>query len=101
MKNTVYHDKSLGFTKAVSNTISDMKNIVYRDNPLMIFLGYVSGKAHLPSSGSEYILQNTFEFIKAVSDTVLDMINFAYHDKPWMFIGAMLRSSKSCLIAAQ
>ena len=37
-------------------------------------MGYTSGAARLPSSGSEYKLMDTFEFSKAVSDTVLDTI---------------------------
>ena len=55
------------------------------------YRGYVSGKARLPSSGSEYKLLNTFEFIKAAYDTVLGMINAAYYDKPFIFIWATFR----------
>ena len=44
----------------------------------ILYRGYVSGEAHLPSSGSEYKLLNTFEFIKAASDNGLYMIKTVY-----------------------
>ena len=63
-------------------------------NAFIVYRGYLSGEARLPSSVSEYELLNTCGFIKAVSDTVIDvsdMINAVYHDKPFIFIWVMLR----------
>ena len=67
-----------------------MINAVYHDKP-WIFWGCVSGEAHLPSSGSEFKLLNTFKFIKAVSDTVFYMRYAAYYVKPLISIGATFR----------
>ena len=53
------------------------------------YRGYVSGEAHLPSSGCEYKLLSGFEFIKAVSDTVFYMICLLW--PAFDFIGATFR----------
>ena len=60
-----YRGYTFEFIKAVSDTVLDMINAVYHDNPLI--------------------------FTKAVSDTILDTINAVHCDKPLIFIGATFR----------
>ena len=84
-----YTVKMLEFIKAVSDTVFGMINASYYGKAFDIYQSYVSGKARLPSSSSDYKLLNPFEFIKVVSDTVFDMINVAYCAKPLILNGAM------------
>ena len=62
--------------KAVSDTVLDMKNAFYHDNPL-IFIRAIS---------------------LAVSDTVFGMINSVYHDKPLILSGLLFGRSSSPII---
>ena len=75
------------FIKVFSDTVLDVLILRLSWQSFAIYWGYVSVEVHLPSSGSEYKLLNTFEFINAVSDTVVDMINTAYHDKSFICTG--------------